>query len=269
MLFPIESKAELILQIAPILTKTAQIISFATLLFTTISMLNTKYNVLIIDEDVSFSSTLKEHLEQESFQVKTISDPYLAMPTAHDFKPDLFVLEINIPGLDGFQICRILRAVKEFSLTPIFFVSSDNNVEHRVKAFEYGCDSFFNKPINMRELTLAIKAVLKRVGFAEDIHSESTLLQAGSLKFDEKKRLVSVNNKPIELTPIQYRLLHCLIKDKGNIQTRDHLRTKIWPHLNPAESRAIDVHIRRLREKLAEDGNLIETIRGVGYRVTD
>lgn len=225
--------------------------------------------ILIVDDESDFTEMLEYHLRKEAFETKAINNPYLTLSHVHKFNPDLFVLDIMMPDLNGFQLCRMLRAIDQFEHTPIVFLTARNEVEDRVKAFEYGCDAYLNKPINITEFVLTIKAIFNRMNRLTEMAGRSKVVKVGPLVLDGDNRQVRLYDDRIELTPIQFKLLKCLMQNRGRIQSRDDLRAAIWPHLERLESRAIDVHIRRLREKLNDYGSLIETVRGIGYRVVE
>jgi len=199
---------------------------------------------------------------------RVITDPFGTMTELNSFMPDVFIIEITMRGLNGFQLCRVLRAIKKYQRTPLIFLSKTNKAEDRIRAYEYGGDGFFAKPINHDELSLFVQAMLKRMGSsASSANGHNGFVVVGPLALDETDRSVKLEEEAVELTPIQFKLIRSLMLNKGRVLSRYELHSSIWPHLERTDSRTIDVHIRRIREKLKSNGSLIETVRGIGYRV--
>lgn len=228
----------------------------------------TAKKVLVVDDESDIVELVSHKLRQAGYLVDTITDPLLIMGKAREFNPDLFVLDIMMPDLDGMKICRMIRADPKMSSTPIIFLTAKGEAEDRVKGLETGADDYITKPFDAKELVLRIGLVLKRAQ-KEVPESSSRVMRAGTVVLDEDVHRVTVGGEPVELTATEFKLLRLLIERKGRVQTREHLLVNVWNYDTDTETRTIDTHIRRLREKLGVESGIIETVRGVGYRVVE
>jgi two-component system phosphate regulon response regulator PhoB len=165
--------------------------------------------------------------------------------------------------MDGFEVCRIIKQESKFKNIPIIMLTAKGEEVDRIVGLELGADDYVVKPFSPRELVLRVKAILKRGKIEE---SPKDIIQRGNLIINVPKHRVTVNNKEIELTPIEFKLLVTLIERKGRIQSRDQLLSDVWDMHADVFTRTVDTHIKRLREKLGKIGNQIETVRGLGYR---
>lgn len=231
-------------------------------------MIHSKHKVVIVDDEEDVTSLLRYHLEAESFAVETINDPTLIMGVARDFEPDLFILDIMMPDINGLQICRMIRADQKLKHVPIIFLTAKTDTDDRIHGLESGGDDYICKPFNIKEVLLRVKAVLKRTNQTSENSTHSSL-QIREVLLDEDQHLLQVEGKAVELTATEFKLLTLLIERKGRVQSRDSLLTNVWRYESDIETRTVDTHIRRLREKLGNQSEIIETIRGVGYRVVD
>ena len=219
--------------------------------------------VLIIEDEVSIAELEKDYLELSGFDVEIESDGARGLEKALASDFDMYILDLMLPGMDGFEICKRIREVKN---TPILMVSAKKDDIDKIRGLGLGADDYITKPFSVRELLARVKAVLRRFSVVEP---ESSVLVFGNLKADFEKREIHVKDKKLDLTLKEFELLEILIRNKGKILTRDTLLDKIWGYEYIGETRTVDVHIRYLRKKIeADDKNpkLIETIRGVGYR---
>jgi two-component system, OmpR family, phosphate regulon response regulator PhoB len=218
--------------------------------------------VLIVDDDPDIQRLVSYNLSQAGFQVTAASSGRTALEAVHVQHPDLIVLDLMLPDIDGMEVCRTLRQRDDSRRIPIVMLTARSEEIDRVVGFELGADDYVMKPFSPRELVLRIKSIFRRV--RED---RTDVLQAGSVQLFPQRRQVTVNNHPIVLTAKEFDLLQELMRARGNVLTREMLMDKVWGYHGDATSRTLDTHVRRLREKLGDDGMLVETVRGVGYRI--
>ena len=195
-----------------------------------------------------------------------MNDPKRALEVAKTFKPDLIVLDIMMPELSGLQVCRMIRQESTLKGIPIIFLSAKTEEGDRIEGFESGADDYVCKPFSPKELMLRVLVILKRVGDGDD---DQTVLQVNGINLDVEHHSVRVHDKAVELTATEFRLLRLLMQELGKVQTRETLLQKVWNYENDMETRTVDTHMRRLREKLGEEGSGLETVRGVGYRMVE
>ncbi|NDV62167.1 response regulator transcription factor [Puniceicoccales bacterium CK1056] len=220
--------------------------------------------ILIVDDEPDVTELISYKLAREGCEVEVLNDPLQVIGTAREFRPDLFILDIMMPELDGLKVCRLIRADRELKSVPVIFLTARGEVENRIEGLEQGGDDYIAKPFDTKELILRIGSVLKRSGPGTE--KEKERLVSGSIVLDEELHQVSVAGKEVELTATEFKLLKLLMQRKGRVLTRENLLVNVWNYDTNTETRTIDTHIRRLREKLAGDSNPIETVRGVGYR---
>lgn len=223
--------------------------------------------ILVVDDEPDVTELVSYRLRKEGYEVQVINDPLMIMGKAREFNPDLFILDIMMPELDGIKICRMLRADRNLSGAPIIFLTARGETEDRIKGLESGADDYISKPFDVKELLLRIGLVLKRAGGEQSNGVQR--LQAGEVVLDEEMHSVSLKGQPIELTATEFKLLKLLMERKGRVQSRENLLVNVWNYDTDTETRTIDTHVRRLREKLGTEASIIETVRGVGYRVND
>ncbi|MEO0796157.1 MAG: response regulator transcription factor [Verrucomicrobiota bacterium] len=224
--------------------------------------------ILVVDDEPDVTELVEYKLRQAGYQVATINDPLLIMGTAREFQPDLVILDIMMPELSGIQICRMLRADPSMCKIPIVFLTARGEAEDRVKGLETGADDYISKPFDSRELLLRVTAVLRRLDRPSGEEGGSTLT-ISNVVLDVEKHRLTLAGSPVELTATEFKLLRLLMERKGRVQSREHLLVNVWNYEADIETRTVDTHIRRLREKLGEESNIIETVRGVGYRAVD
>lgn len=223
--------------------------------------------ILVVDDEPDVTELLSYKLRREGYAVEVINNPLEIMGKAREFEPDLFVLDIMMPDLDGLKICRMIRADKKLSSVPIIFLTARGEVEDRIKGLESGADDYLSKPFDTKELALRIGLIFKRMQKKEA--SSGSHLQVADMILDEELHRVSIGTQPLDLTATEFKLLKLLMERKGRVQTRENLLVNVWNYDTDTETRTIDTHIRRLREKLGERADLIETVRGVGYRINE
>lgn len=230
-------------------------------------MTTTAKRILVVDDEPDVTELVSYKLKREGYEVEVINDPLHIMGKAREFNPDLFVLDIMMPELDGLKICRMIRADSRLNAVPIIFLTAKGEIEDRIKGLESGADDYLAKPFDTKELALRIGLIFKRM--AKEGGEEAKQLQVGDIVMDEELHTVSVSGEAVDLTATEFKLLKLLMQRKGRVQSRENLLVNVWNYDTDTETRTIDTHIRRLREKLNDRANLIETIRGVGYRINE
>lgn len=222
--------------------------------------------ILVVDDEEHILELISFNLTNNGYKVIKASNGIDAVKLAIEEKPKLILLDLMIPGKDGYDVCREVRGNSEIRNTPIIMLTAKSEELDKILGLELGADDYITKPFSVRELIARVKAVLRRFSVVEP---ESSVLVFGNLKADFEKREIHVKDKKLDLTLKEFELLEILIRNKGKILTRDTLLDKIWGYEYIGETRTVDVHIRYLRKKVEEDDKnpkLIETIRGVGYR---
>jgi DNA-binding response OmpR family regulator len=222
-----------------------------------------KERILIIEDDKHISKLVNYNLEKAGYDSTVVEDGEEALDILSKQGVDLIILDIMLPKMDGFEVCRIIKQESKFKNIPIIMLTAKGEEVDRIVGLELGADDYVVKPFSPRELVLRVKAILKRGKIEE---SPKDIIQRGNLIINVPKHRVTVNNKEIELTPIEFKLLVTLIERKGRIQSRDQLLSDVWDMHADVFTRTVDTHIKRLREKLGKIGNQIETVRGLGYR---
>lgn len=219
---------------------------------------------LVVDDEQAIVDLVRYHLEKEGIQCVEAADGNTALRLAREHRPDLLVLDLMLPGVDGLEICRLLRRDQHTASMAIIMLTAKAEEVDRIVGLEMGADDYIVKPFSPRELVARVKAVLRR-GQAP---SSDVLRRIGELEVDEAKYQVRVGGTPVELTVKEFDLLCALIQAKGRVLNREQILESVWGYANAIdiESRTIDVHIRRLREKLGSESQRVVTVKGVGYR---
>ncbi|TVR47665.1 MAG: DNA-binding response regulator [Puniceicoccaceae bacterium] len=223
--------------------------------------------ILVVDDEIDVTELVGYHLSAKGYAVDLVQDPSKVMGRIRSWQPDLVLLDIMMPGFSGIQICRMMRADPRLKEIPVIFLSARTEENDRVQGLETGADDYVCKPFSPRELILRVESVLRRRGGAGD--TPVAKLRVGGVLLDAEVHAVSVRGTPVELTATEFKLLRLLMERKGRVQARDHLLTRVWNYDSKIETRTVDTHIRRLREKMGDEAELIETVRGVGYRMVD
>ena len=219
---------------------------------------------LIVDDEPAIVELVKYHVEKEGLQCWEAKDGDAALRLAREHKPDLLILDLMLPGIDGLEICRLLRRDSSTAHIAIIMLTAKAEEVDRVVGLEMGADDYIVKPFSPRELVARVKAVLRRGRDPVEV----TIKKVGTLEVDEAKHQVRVAGSSVELTVKEFDLLCALMNAKGRVLNRDQILETVWGYSNAVdiESRTVDVHVRRLREKLGEDHARIVTVKGVGYR---
>ena len=220
--------------------------------------------VLVVDDEKDVTELLEYKLKQAGMLVRALNDPLRAIGMARDLRPDLIILDIMMPDLTGTQLLRMIRSDALLQDTPVLFLTAKGETEDRLKGLEGGADDYLAKPFDPRELVLRAQALLRRAKSAAA--KPDTRLAAGAVVVDLERHEVTAGGKRVDLTATEFKLLRTLVERKGRVQTRDRLLEDVWNYAPDLETRTVDTHMRRLREKLGRAGEVIETIRGVGYR---
>lgn len=226
------------------------------------------HRVLVVDDESDVTELLQYRLEQEGYRVATLNDPLGFVVKVREFEPDLMLLDIMMPELSGIQLCRIVRADPSMKDIPVIFLSARGEVEDRIKGLEAGAEDYVSKPFNTNELMLRISKMLKRSGAPSEPAGQSRI-EIGDVVIDEDLHQLKVDGRDVVLTATEFRLLKLLMERKGRVQSRDHLLVNVWHYDTDIETRTVDTHVRRVREKLGQHAHMIETVRGVGYRAVD
>jgi DNA-binding response OmpR family regulator len=220
--------------------------------------------VLVIDDEKDIVSLLRYHLEKAGFQCLEGMDGAVALRLVREHHPDLLILDLMLPGMDGLEICRHLRQDAATARLPILMLTAKAEEVDRVVGLEVGADDYVVKPFSPRELVARVRAILRRAQEPADV----SIRRIGELEVDESRHSVTVQGIPVELTAKEFGLLCALIRANGRVLNREQLLEGVWGYADAAEieSRTVDVHIRRLREKLGVEAKHIVTVKSVGYR---
>ncbi|MBX6422335.1 response regulator transcription factor [Thermosulfurimonas sp. F29] len=218
--------------------------------------------VLIVEDEPDVAELERRAFEKEGFRVETVERASLALERLERRPPDLVILDLMLPDLDGLEVLKFLRFRKELTRVPVIVVSARGEEVDRVLGFELGADDYVVKPFSPRELVLRARAVLKRLRSRE----EPAVVRYGPIVLYEEEFRVEVEGREVKLTPMEFRLLATLISSPGRVFSREVLLDKVWGYQYEGYARTVDTHIKRLRKKLGPAGELIETVWGVGYR---
>lgn len=226
-----------------------------------------KQTILIVEDEKDLSQLISYNLEQAGFRTKTAFAGDEAYEKASKEIPDLIVLDLMLPKMSGLEVCRMIRSNPKTKLIPIVMLTAKGEEIDRVVGFEMGADDYLVKPFSPRELVLRVKAILKRSKPDSQEEGSASVIQFEKTKIDPAQHRVWVAGKEIILTATEFKLLEYILRSKGRILTRDLLLDKVWGYDVAVTTRTIDTHVKRLREKLGKSGDVIETVRGVGYRL--
>lgn len=225
--------------------------------------------ILIVDDELNIRELVKFNLEKAGYKVLEAEDGQSAVSITRSERPDLIVLDIMLPGIDGLEICRIVKNSRETSAIPIIMLTAKNEEIDKVIGLELGADDYLTKPFSPRELLARIKAVLRRSQKENICGGE---LVVGRLKINFSRYEAYLSSEKLELTPKEYEMLKLFVTNIGKVFTREQLLEKVWGYEYFGDTRTVDVHVRHLRVKLGQDAEIaeaIETVRGVGYRFRD
>ncbi len=222
------------------------------------------HRILIVEDEQDLLLALEYNLEREGYTVLSASTGTEALRKAEgDPRPELVLLDLMLPDMTGTEGCRTLKGSPATKDIPVIMVTAKGEEIDRVVGFEVGADDYVVKPFSMRELVLRVRAILKRAQPSEEV---AELFNFGCLKVDKAAHRLWVNDKELQLTALEFRLLSTIYSRRGRVQTRDRLLVDVWGYQADVTTRTVDTHIKRLREKLGDAGRYILTVRGVGYR---
>jgi DNA-binding response OmpR family regulator len=232
--------------------------------------------ILVVEDELTLQETLAYNLKRQGYEVETAGDGLTALEIARQMRPDLIVLDVMLPGIDGFEVCRVLR--QEMS-TPVLMLTARDDEIDRVVGLEVGADDYMTKPFSMRELMARVKAMLRRVRLVrEEVNAnaaaaaplpDAQMIIYDNLTLDLRRREVRLNDTPLAIKPKEFDLLIFLAQHRGQVLSREFILERVWGWNFTGDSRTVDVHIRWLREKIELDPsspNRIVTVRGAGYR---
>ena len=222
--------------------------------------------ILIVDDEPDVVDLLVFNLQKAGFKTVTAADGNVALQKVRTEMPALIVLDLMLPGLNGTEVCRQLKANPKTAGIPILMLTAKAEEVDRIVGLELGAEDYLTKPFSPRELILRIKTILRR---SAGTPVASEVIKLNDLVVDIAKHEVTFKGKPIELTATEFKLLVLLLERRGRVQTRDVLLTDVWGYEGDVDTRTVDTHVRRLREKLGKAADWIETIRGVGYRFNE
>ena len=222
--------------------------------------------IAIVDDEEDIVELVSHHLKREGYKVKEFYNGRDFLSFIESVVPDLAVLDIMLPGIDGLEICRILKSKARTSSVPIIMLTAKATEADVVVGLELGADDYMVKPFSPRELVARVKTILRRVSTKDD---DKRVLKLGPLLIDTEKFEALLDGKKIELTTTEFKILEVLAEGRGRVYTRDQLlkKKRLWGDDKLVFDRTIDVHIKNLREKLGKAGNMIKTIRGIGYKL--
>ena len=221
-----------------------------------------KQRILIVEDEPDLRTLVEYNLRREGYDTEAVPTARMALQAVAARRPDLVVLDLMLPDFPGTQVCRELKERRETRDIPILMLTAKGEEQDKVKGLELGADDYVVKPVGMRELALRVAAILRRGTVAAPPAAPGT-----AIRVDREAHQAFVLGQPVELTPLEFLLLAVLLERAGRVQTRERLLEEVFEQDAESGSRTLDTHVKRLRSKLGETGSLIETVRGVGYRL--
>ena len=222
--------------------------------------------IIVVEDEADLALTMKYNLQREGYEVRVAPTGLEGLKMAQqEPRPDLVLLDLMLPDVPGTEVCRRLRTMDDTADLPIIMVTARGEEVDRIVGLEMGADDYVVKPYSVREVLLRVRAVLKRK--SAHTQNDSSRLELGLIRLDVKAHRVWVNQTELELTILEFNLLRTFIERKGRTQSRVQLLDEVWGVQTAITTRTIDVHIKRLRDKLGVAGDYIQTVRGVGYRL--
>ncbi len=226
-----------------------------------------KQKVLIVDDDSNIADLISLYLMKECYETRIVGDGEAALAAVSAFEPDLILLDLMLPGMDGYQVCREVRSSKD---TPIIMLSAKGEIFDKVLGLEMGADDYMEKPFDSKELVARVKAVLRRYHKQQNVavaESNDKIVAYPDLTINLTNYSVTYMGESIDMPPKELELLYCLASNPGRVFTREQLLDQIWGYEYVGDTRTVDVHIKRIREKLHDNENFkISTIWGIGYK---
>ena len=219
--------------------------------------------IAVVDDEPDIIELVSIHLRKAGFTVKGFPDGDSLLKAMPSGIPELIVLDLMLPGLDGLEICRILRRDDHYARIPVIMLTAKGREIDKVEGFDVGADDYVTKPFSPRELIARVRAVLRRTGQAEP----GKLTIGDTITIDPERFDVKVKDTPVTLTPVEFKILHLMARSPGTVFTRDRILDHLWGNEKAVLDRTVDVHIKNLRDKLGDAGNVIRNVRGVGYKL--
>ncbi len=226
-----------------------------------------KEKILVVEDDPHISKLIRYNLDKEGYDHQAVITGEDALLKLEESKYDLMILDVMLPKIDGFEVCRRIRQHSLLSQLPILILTARGEETDKIVGFELGADDYLVKPFSPRELILRIKSILRRK--KQSVETIEGIFEIDQLKLDTIKHKVFVGTKEVVLTAMEFKLLNTLMHRRGRMQSRDQLLSDVWALDSDVTTRTVDTHIKRLRQKLGKMGKLIETVRGYGYRFSD
>src|SRR6184192_782084 len=221
--------------------------------------------ILIIEDERDVVDLLTLSLRKAGFTISTATDGAAGLQKARSEKPAFVILDLMLPRMPGLEICKILKSDPATRQIPIMMLTAKAEEIDRIVGLEFGADDYVTKPFSPREVVLRIRAILRR----SDGKPDEEHLSAGPIIIDHARHEVSVHGKHVDLTSLEFKLLRTLMQRRGRVQERDRLLNDVWGYESIIDTRTVDTHVRRLREKLGKAGDVVETVRGFGYRLRE
>lgn len=225
----------------------------------------TGQRVLVVDDEPDIVALVAYHLAKSGYRVSTAGSGSEAFTQIKQETPALIILDLMLPGMSGFDILEKLRSNEETSKIAVLMLTARREEPDRVKGLTVGADDYLTKPFSPQELVLRVGAILRRT--AASGSSQADIIKVGAIRIDTAAHIVAVGDEEIELTPTEFKLLLTLAERKGRVQSRTHLLETVWDAAPDIQTRTVDMHVQRLRMKLGTAGEMIETVRGFGYRI--
>jgi two-component system phosphate regulon response regulator PhoB len=221
--------------------------------------------ILVVDDEPDIVALVAYHLAKSNYRVSTASTGTDALSIARSERPSLLVLDLMLPGMSGFDVLEHIRAEEGTRHIAVLMLTARKEEQDRIRGLSLGADDYLTKPFSPQELVLRVGAILRRTNSPAEVPND--LLQIGPIRIDRAAHRVAIENDEVELTPTEYKLLITLAERRGRVQARGHLLETVWEAAPDIQTRTVDMHIQRLRTKLGDAGDLIETVRGFGYRM--
>jgi two-component system phosphate regulon response regulator PhoB len=221
--------------------------------------------ILVVDDEPDIVALVAYHLAKSGYRVSTASSGTEALETARRDRPALVVLDLMLPGMSGFEVLEQLRASDATRAVAVLMLTARREEPDRIRGLSLGADDYLTKPFSPQELVLRVGAILRRLGAGGATSGDA--LHIGALEIDLAAHQVRVQGAPVELTPTEFKLLQILAERRGRVQARAHLLETVWEAAPDIQTRTVDMHVQRLRAKLGVAGDMIETVRGFGYRL--
>ena len=222
--------------------------------------------ILVADDEEDVLALVTNSLKSAGYSTLNADDGPSALASAREHMPALIVLDLMLPGMSGLEVCKALKSDSGTKHIPIIMLTAKSDEVDRILGFELGADDYMTKPFSPRELALRVQSVLRRTSAPQEA---ADILKLGDITVDRVRHQVSIRGKELELTATEFKLLSTLIERRGRVQSRDVLLNDVWGYESAIDTRTVDTHVRRLREKLGKSADCIETIRGFGYRKHD